>query len=120
MLANKQNCFTDFQRAAEYLIKEGYTSPSKLTINGGSNGGLLVGACTAAVYRWHAGLRADKVTLSCPPAACVNQRPELFGCAVAQVGVMDMLKFHKFTIGHAWTTDFGCSDIKEQFDCLVK
>lgn len=91
----KQNVFDDFIAAGEWLVAQKYTQPAKLAINGGSNGGLLVGAV-------------------------VNQRPELFGAAVPQVGVMDMLRFHKFTIGWAWVPDYGSADKPEEFQALIK
>jgi prolyl oligopeptidase len=94
MVAKKQNVFDDFIAAAEELIRLRYTTANRLAIRGGSNGGLLVGAV-------------------------MTQRPDLFGACLPAVGVMDMLRFHKFTIGWAWVSEFGSSDDAEQFKTLL-
>ncbi len=93
MKQNKQNVFDDFIAAAEHLVARGYTNPRRLAIRGGSNGGLLVGAV-------------------------VNQRPDLFAAAIPSVGVMDMLRFDRFTIGHAWTSEYGSPADPEDFRTL--
>jgi prolyl oligopeptidase len=90
----KQNVFDDFIAAAEWLVENRYTSTPRLAIGGRSNGGLLVGAC-------------------------MTQRPDLFGACLPVVGVLDMLRFHKFTIGWAWTSDYGSPEDADEFQALL-
>jgi prolyl oligopeptidase len=91
----KQNVFDDFIAACDYLVANKYTSHEKLAIHGRSNGGLLIGAV-------------------------MTQRPDIAKVAIPTVGVLDMLRFHLFTIGRAWTVDYGCSENKVEFECLHK
>ena len=91
----KQNVFDDFIAACDYLVAEKYTTHNKLAIHGRSNGGLLIGAV-------------------------MTQRPDIAKVAIPTVGVLDMLRFHKFTIGRAWTVDYGCSENEEEYKCLIK
>jgi len=95
ILCNKQNVFDDFIAAAEFLISEKYTNSNRLAVTGRSNGGLLIGAVE-------------------------TQRPDLFKVCIPQVGVLDMLRYHRFTIGRAWASDYGLSENEEQFNCLFK
>jgi prolyl oligopeptidase len=94
MKTRKQNVFDDFIAAAEYLIAQGWTNPKRLAIRGGSNGGLLVGAVE-------------------------EQRPELFAAVVAQVGVMDMMRFREFTVGKGWESDYGSIDVPDEFHAML-
>jgi prolyl oligopeptidase len=93
MKLKKQNVFDDFIAAGEWLVANGYTSSKKLAIAGGSNGGLLVGACE-------------------------TQRPDLFAACLPAVGVMDMLRFNKFTVGWGWVTDYGSPENADEFTAL--
>ena len=95
MLANKQNCFDDFNSCAEWLIKEKYTAPNRLVAMGGSNGGLLMGAIA-------------------------TQRPDLYKAIVCEVPLIDMLRYHKFLIARYWIPEYGSSENEEQFRWLLR